>query len=293
MESVGEIHTLGNWGLPVHLSGYTVNLLRSQTSLSSPSVSLKEAFQRAQGETEFDVADDEGIEGDEDEDEGEDEDEDEPEEEPKKAPMQLFDEEDAAPSKQANGSLASPTKSDASPTKSDASPTKSEPEGAEGDDEDEDFEKDPEIKKVAEAAPKKKKKQKTQDTQSEKEQKPQAKPVTKVTVIKLPSGVQYQEVAIGQGQLVKDGETLSVRYKGMLQNGNVFDTNMPKGRPFRFQLGGKGVITGWNFGLRGMKVGGRRNLLIPPQHAYGSAGSPPTIPPNSPLIFEIHLIGTK
>jgi len=111
-----------------------------------------------------------------------------------------------------------------------------------------------------------------------------------ITVVKLPSGVQYQEVREGTGPESKPGNKLKVRYKGMLQNGKVFDSNMPRGQPFVFTLGEPGVIQGWNLGLAGMKKGGRRNLLIPAQYGYGRKGSPPTIPPNAPLIFEIELL---
>jgi len=68
---------------------------------------------------------------------------------------------------------------------------------------------------------------------------------------------------------------------------------MPKGRPFAFRLGSPEVIQGWNIGMAGMKVGGKRNLLVPAHLAYGAKGSPPDIPPNSPLIFEVHVISAK
>jgi len=114
-----------------------------------------------------------------------------------------------------------------------------------------------------------------------------------VKVIKLKNGLQYQDVDMGQGPPVKNGKTVRVRYKGMLSNGEVFDSNMPKGRPFVFELGASDVIQGWNVGIQGMKVGGRRNLLIPPHLGYGKKGSPPAIPPNASLIFEIHIVSMR
>jgi len=68
---------------------------------------------------------------------------------------------------------------------------------------------------------------------------------------------------------------------------------MPRGKPLTFQIGSGNVIQGWSIGIAGMRADGRRNLLIPPHLGYGAAGSPPDIPPNAPLIFEVHLLGIQ
>jgi len=112
-------------------------------------------------------------------------------------------------------------------------------------------------------------------------------------IIKLPSGLQYQEVKIGHGPPIRDGQWAKVRYKGLLQDGHQFDSNMPRGKPLTFQIGSGNVIQGWSIGIAGMRADGRRNLLIPPHLGYGAAGSPPDIPPNAPLIFEVHLLGIQ
>jgi len=115
------------------------------------------------------------------------------------------------------------------------------------------------------------------------------KPAT-TTITKLPTGLQFQDVRIGTGKPIREGQKVSIRYKGLLQDGQVFDTNLPKGRPLVFKFGSTEVIQGFNVGMNGMKPGGRRNLLIPSHLGYGSKGSPPEIPPNAPLIFEVHLL---
>ncbi|HZZ99155.1 MAG TPA: FKBP-type peptidyl-prolyl cis-trans isomerase [Candidatus Paceibacterota bacterium] len=113
-------------------------------------------------------------------------------------------------------------------------------------------------------------------------------------LVKLQDGLEYQDEGIGSGQAVKSGDTVSVSYTGMLSNGTVFDSNVdPKFghvQPFSFQVGGGQVIKGWDEGLVGMKVGGKRKLIIPPSLGYGdqSVGNG-LIPPNSILIFEVQV----
>lgn len=98
-----------------------------------------------------------------------------------------------------------------------------------------------------------------------------------------------QDEIIGTGAAVQVGDKIRVNYTGKLQDGSVFDTSVGKA-PFEFTLGAGAVIPGWDQGLQGMKVGGKRLLIIPPQLAYGSQGFGP-IPPNATLIFEVDLVG--
>lgn len=95
---------------------------------------------------------------------------------------------------------------------------------------------------------------------------------------------------IGNGAEAQAGKTVSVHYTGTLTDGSKFDSSLDRGQPFTFQLGAGNVIRGWDEGLVGMKVGGKRRLEIPPEMAYGARGFPPVIPPNSPLIFEVELV---
>jgi peptidylprolyl isomerase/FKBP-type peptidyl-prolyl cis-trans isomerase FkpA len=110
----------------------------------------------------------------------------------------------------------------------------------------------------------------------------------------LDDGLRYEDVKVGTGTEAKKGDTVKVDYVGMLTDGTVFDASKkhPPGY-FSFKLGAGMVIQGWDEGVPGMKVGGERKLTIPPALGYGSAGYPPTIPPNSTLIFDIKLLGVK
>ncbi len=111
--------------------------------------------------------------------------------------------------------------------------------------------------------------------------------------VKSPSGLEYIDTKIGTGAAVTKGQTVSVNYTGMLMNGTKFDSNVdPKFnhvQPFTTQIPGR-VIEGWNEGILGMKVGGKRRLICPPNMAYGQRGMPPTIPANSTLIFDVELL---
>ena len=98
---------------------------------------------------------------------------------------------------------------------------------------------------------------------------------------------------VGTGAEAKAGESVTVNYVGALyKGGKVFDASWKRKEPFTFTLGQGQVIKGWDQGVAGMKVGGRRELIIPSELAYGAQGSPPKIPPNSPLIFVVDLLGT-
>jgi peptidylprolyl isomerase len=106
-----------------------------------------------------------------------------------------------------------------------------------------------------------------------------------------PKELQASDVVAGTGAVAKSGDKVTVQYVGQLfADGKEFDTSWKKGRtPFEFTIGQGQVIQGWDQGIPGMKVGGRRVLVIPADLAYGAAGSPPTIPANSPLIFVVDL----
>lgn len=107
--------------------------------------------------------------------------------------------------------------------------------------------------------------------------------------IKNVQGVLIEDTAVGNGRKAESGNKVKVNYVGRLKSNNkVFDAS--KNRPFVFKLGRREVITGWDIGVVGMCVGGQRKLTIPPEKAYGKLGAPPTIPPNSTLIFDITLI---
>lgn len=114
--------------------------------------------------------------------------------------------------------------------------------------------------------------------------------------IKLPTGsapthMVVKDLKTGSGAAAKSGDQVSVQYIGVLyDNGSKFDSSYDHGQPFSFKLGGGQVIPGWDQGVAGMKVGGRRELIIPPGLAYGAQGQPPTIPPNATLVFVIDLV---
>ena len=115
----------------------------------------------------------------------------------------------------------------------------------------------------------------------------------KVTVPKgaPPTKLVIKDLKVGSGQAAKTGDTVSVQYVGVnYANGKQFDASWDRGQPFQFQLGAGMVIPGWDQGVAGMKPGGRRELIIPPDLAYGAQGAPPDIPPNATLVFVIDLI---
>jgi peptidylprolyl isomerase len=106
-----------------------------------------------------------------------------------------------------------------------------------------------------------------------------------------PSKLVKKELIVGTGPEAKAGDAVTVNYVGVLyKGGKVFDASWKRNETFPFTLGKGQVIPGWEQGIVGMKVGGRRELIIPSELAYGAKGSPPTIPPNSPLIFVVDLL---
>jgi FKBP-type peptidyl-prolyl cis-trans isomerase len=106
------------------------------------------------------------------------------------------------------------------------------------------------------------------------------------------SGLAYQDLAVGDGSEAVAGSTVTVHYTGWLPDGTMFDSSR-EGRPFSFALGGGQVIAGWDEGVAGMRVGGKRKLVLPPGLAYGRFGSPPVIPPNATLVFEVELLAVE
>ena len=104
------------------------------------------------------------------------------------------------------------------------------------------------------------------------------------------SGLQYEDNPVGQGDEAATGQTVEVHYVGTFPDGRKFDSSRDRGRPFSFRLGGGQVIKGWDEGVAGMKVGGTRNLVIPPDLAYGSRGAGGVIPPDATLHFEVELL---
>lgn len=109
-----------------------------------------------------------------------------------------------------------------------------------------------------------------------------------------PLSTTAQDAVVGSGKTAETGKTVSVNYRGTLaENGQEFDNSYDRGEPFRFKLGAGQVIEGWDKGVVGMKVGGKRTLLIPPEEAYGANGVPGAIPPNATLKFEIELLDVQ
>jgi FKBP-type peptidyl-prolyl cis-trans isomerase len=113
----------------------------------------------------------------------------------------------------------------------------------------------------------------------------------RVELITTPSGLQYEDIVIGTGAEATAGLRVEVHYTGTLTNGDKFDSSKDRNRPFAFKLGVKQVIAGWDEGVAGMKVGGKRKLVIPPDLGYGARGAGDAIPPNATLVFEVELLG--
>ncbi|XP_071449916.1 46 kDa FK506-binding nuclear protein isoform X2 [Hetaerina americana] len=109
----------------------------------------------------------------------------------------------------------------------------------------------------------------------------------------LPGGVAIEDIKIGNGPIAKAGRMVSVYYVGRLKHNNKQFDSTQQGPGFKFRLGSNEVIKGWDIGVSGMKVGGKRKIVCPPNMAYGSKGSPPVIPPNSSLVFEVELKGVN
>jgi len=106
-----------------------------------------------------------------------------------------------------------------------------------------------------------------------------------------PSGLIVEDINIGEGAAAAAGQKVTVHYTGWLTNGAKFDSSKDRNDPFVFPLGGGRVIKGWDEGVQGMKVGGKRKLTIPPALGYGAHGAGSVIPPNATLVFEVELLG--
>ena len=118
---------------------------------------------------------------------------------------------------------------------------------------------------------------------------------TKVTGdgVKTASGLQYWDIRVGTGDVAKEGSRVRVHYTGWLTTGKKFDSSVDAGKPFDFTIGNGEVIKGWDEGVAGMKVGGKRQLRIPPELGYAANGYPPVIPANATLIFDVQLLGVQ
>ena len=113
--------------------------------------------------------------------------------------------------------------------------------------------------------------------------------------VTTPSGLRYEDLVVGTGATAAAGKQVSVHYTGTLESGKKFDSSYdhPDKKPYEFTLGTGTVIKGWDEGISGMKVGGKRKLIIPARLGYGAQGRPPDIPPNATLIFEVELMDVK
>lgn len=121
----------------------------------------------------------------------------------------------------------------------------------------------------------------------------QSAPIGSNPEVTTASGLKYVELVEGTGREAAPGNHVSVHYTGWLTNGTKFDSSVDRRDPFSFPLGAGKVIRGWDEGVAGMKVGGKRKLTIPPQLGYGTRGAGGVIPPNATLVFDVELLEVK
>jgi FKBP-type peptidyl-prolyl cis-trans isomerase FkpA len=120
--------------------------------------------------------------------------------------------------------------------------------------------------------------------------KQETKPAAEITTA---TGLKYQELKVGDGAEAASGKIVEVHYTGWLESGTKFDSSFDRHRPLTFRLGAGDVIKGWDQGIAGMKVGGKRKLIIPPDLGYGKRGAGEVIPPGATLVFEVELLGVR
>jgi peptidylprolyl isomerase len=117
--------------------------------------------------------------------------------------------------------------------------------------------------------------------------------LTESELTTTPSGLRYHDELVGGGTEARSGNRVAVHYTGTLESGSKFDSSRDRGTPLEFVLGTGSVIQGWDEGISGMRVGGRRRLVIPAALGYGARGYPPVIPPNSTLVFDVELMEVR
>ena len=122
---------------------------------------------------------------------------------------------------------------------------------------------------------------------------PSAPSKTRGKPVTTPSGLKYWDLKKGSGATAKAGDSVQVHYTGWLTDGKKFDSSVDRGSPFVFKLGAGMVIKGWDEGVAGMKIGGKRQLHIPAELGYGARGAGDAIPPNADLIFDVELLGVN
>lgn len=118
-------------------------------------------------------------------------------------------------------------------------------------------------------------------------------PAAGVKTVKTQSGLQYEDLIPGSGASPEPGKKVTVHYTGWLTDGTKFDSSVDRNEPLTFVIGAGQVIPGWDEGLMGMKIGGKRKLIIPPSLGYGAAGAGGVIPPNATLVFEVILLDIR
>ena len=122
---------------------------------------------------------------------------------------------------------------------------------------------------------------------------PKDKGKSEKKVVETKSGLKYIDEKEGAGDRAQSGDTVEVHYTGWLKDGKKFDSSVDRGKPFSFKLGAGQVIKGWDEGVAGMRVGGKRKLIIPPELGYGKRGAGNVIPPDAELTFEVELLKIK